>query len=340
VLFEKFPTTENRVENDKIIVDRRQKLNAMRLRRAQSKGKRFSKHNIMSIGKIRVGTIQKIFGFQLVLSILWMINQRNVTKFKSSDESTKIGKPNFSSSTVSVPDAKEMKRTHLDHKTEWKPLDPWDPPPEGFYNDTDTGSFQNCVGSFTPNKNPTVPADKEQEVIISCHTIRYRAIPESFQKAGNVIVGVLSAAGGSGPERRSYIRSTWAFDVHGVFFLVGGPWKYIEREFNYHKDLIWIDEDEVYKGENSVLTYKTISYFNIAHKLAKRPEDGGFVHALKTDDDSYVNMKLLKEKVLGEDGKDLNYYGQCPQFQVAPLRNQTLKWPMSYGLYPEPKFPL
>ena len=321
----------------------------MRLRRAPSKGMKRSKKRISFFGRLPVRTFYKIVAIQFVLSILWMTKKHNDAKSSGDFANRMNNRPNLASRTtggsVAVAAASRNEEPRVPHanvnqKEEWKPVDPWDPPPDGFYDDTDTGSFQNCVESFTPNKSPTVPHDEEQEVVISCHTIRYRALPESFQKAGSVIVGVLSAAGGSGPQRRSYIRSTWAYGVEGVFFLVGGPWKDIEREFNHYKDLIWIDEDEVYKGENSVLTYKTISYFNIAHKLAKRPEDGGFLHALKTDDDSYVNMHLLKEKVLGEDGKDLHYYGQCPQFQVAPLRDQTLKWPMSYKLYPEPKFPL
>ena len=284
--------------------------------------------------------IQFVFiTLSLTMYKIWFINH-NAPTFSDEPTMERMNKSNLASRTGSVTARNEVQRMHVNRIEEWKPADPWDPPPDGFYNDTDTGSFQNCLESSNPNKSPTVPDDEEQKVVVSCHTIRYRALPESFQKAGRVIVGVLSSASGKGPERRSYIRSTWAHGVDGVFFLVGGPWEDIEREFNDFKDLIWIDEDEVYEGEKSVLPYKTVSYFNIAHKLAKRPEDGGFLHAFKTDDDSYLNMELLKEKVLGEDGKDLNYYGEFRPFQTGPYRDQKYKWPVSYGMYPEPKFPL
>jgi hypothetical protein len=84
-----------------------------------------------------------------------------------------------------------------------------------------------------------------------------------------LIIGILSAASGSGPKRRNYIRSTWAsskYTTNGTFFLVAGPWEDIQRDFEFYKDLIWIDEEELYQGENSVLMFKMISFIAIAHK--------------------------------------------------------------------------
>ena len=105
--------------------------------------------------------------------------------------------------------------------------------------------------------------------------------------------------------------------------------------------MIWIDEDEIYQGETSVLTYKTVSFFAIAHKLSPNTREHGFVQAIKTDDDSYVNIeaiqRFLQEKQIDP---DMHYWGHCPQFKVAPLRNAKLKWAVSYAMYPEPFFPL
>jgi hypothetical protein len=175
---------------------------------------------------------------------------------------------------------------------------------------------------------------------------------ENIQLPNDIVIGVLSAASGSGPTRRNYIRSTWAQELpNGVFFLVAGPWKDIEDEFTRYRDMIWIDEEEVYQGEQSVLTYKTISFFTILHRFALSEDKGGFHHAIKTDDDSYVNVKKFKEFLANKDAEDDNdeeeelssqydYLGQCPQFQVKPSRDKKNKWPVTYTTYPEPSFPL
>ena len=161
-----------------------------------------------------------------------------------------------------------------------------------------------------------------------------------IREAGPILVGVLSAAGGKGPERRNYIRSTWAGDFTGTIFLVAGPWEEIEKEYMFYRDMIWIDEKEAYEGEDSVLTYKTISYFTIAQMFAKKPEDGGLKHAIKTDDDSYVNIGALQKMLLGPEGQHMHYYAHCPDYQLAPLRDREMKWKVSFETYPEPMFPL
>jgi len=108
----------------------------------------------------------------------------------------------------------------------------------------------------------------------------------------------------------------------------------------FYQDMIWIDEEEAYQGENSVLTYKTISYFTLAQMFAKKPEEGGLQHAIKTDDDSYVNIGELQQKLIhGEDKNTMHFYGHCPTFQVPPLRDRTMKWVVTYKMYPEPMFP-
>ena len=229
----------------------------------------------------------------------------------------------------------------------WTPQHAWDAPPSGFYSESDTGSFQNCIQSFTPNHEPSMMKN-DGFITVSCHTFTFRAPMENIQRPNEIVIGVLSAASGSGPTRRNYIRSTWAKELpNGVFFLVAGPWKDIEEEFMYYKDMIWIDEEEVYQGEQSVLTYKTISFFTILHRFALSADQGGFHHAIKTDDDSYVNVKKWKEFLAKEEDDEdeeesssYDYFGQCPQFQVKPSRDRKNKWPVTYTTYPEPSFPL
>ena len=248
-------------------------------------------------------------------------------------------------------ESKKQRKQHENENSEsnlktWKAKSPWDAPPPGFYDDDATGSLQNCTSAESSTAT-TISKNTDQDsgtVTISCHKINYKAPAQQIRNTGSIIIGVLSAASGSGPRRRNYIRSTWASHsfTNSTFFLVAGPWEDIKEEFEFYRDLIWIDEEEVYKGEKSVLTYKTISYFAIAHALGRGIDDGGWKHAIKTDDDSYVNVGRLEEKLTSSDGefRDLHYYGQCPQFQVIPSRDRTNKWPVTYQTYPEPKFPL
>ena len=266
--------------------------------------------------------------------------------FTKSISTSSISTSNSNGHDVIIHQAETSIITQNQAKT-WIPQHPWDAPPPGFYSESDTGSFQNCSQSFTHNHKPTI-SNNDGFITVSCHTFTFHAPIESIQYPNDIVIGVLSAASGSGPKRRHYIRSTWAKELqHGVYFLVAGPWKDIEQEFMFYKDMIWIDEDEVYQGEQSVLTYKTICFFTIVHKFARSVEQGGFHHAIKTDDDSYVNVKKFREFFAQEDHDDddkssqeYDYFGQCPQFQVKPSRDRKNKWPVTYTTYPEPSFPL
>ena len=53
-----------------------------------------------------------------------------------------------------------------------------------------------------------------------------------------------------------------------VFFLVAGPWQDIDKEYEDHLDLLWIDDQEVHDGEKSVLTFKTLSFVSIVNDLS------------------------------------------------------------------------
>jgi len=296
----------------------------------------------------RLGILYKFLFCQFVISLCWFFAAQiyivypHVSYLKSEDDYYDIyfnNKSQVSPYLVSNDEGSLLKEKVKNQR--WNTMKPWEPPPQGLYNDDDTGSKENCTNSQIPTFYFNTPSRWDSgEIIISCQKVRYRAPKWKFKEVGPLIFGVLSSASGTGPERRRYIRSTWANDVHGCFFIVAGPWDAIEKEYMFYQDIIWIDHEEIYEGEISVLTYKTISYFSISHILAKRPEDGGFIHAVKTDDDSYVNVAELQRMLLGKDGNNTDYWGHCPEYKVAPLRDPKLKWSITYKTYPEPMFPL
>jgi hypothetical protein len=285
--------------------------------------------------KLNNKTISRIIAIQVFVSITYIIFVQNKIV-----DSPFLKQPPYQISYSN----QSLSNTQSIHSKTWKAKTPWDAPPPDFYTENATGSFQNCIPSQSNNQQPLYKiTDKDSGTItISCHTITYKAPSEKIYAAKSIIVGILSAASGAGPRRRNYIRSTWASEQYtkSVFFLVAGPWEDIREEFEFYRDLVWIDEEEVYKGEQSVLTFKTISYFAIVHLLGSKEQ--GWKHAIKTDDDSYLNLKRMEEKLISNVGefKNLHYYGQCPRFQVSPSRDKGNKWPVTFQTYPEPKFPL
>jgi len=164
---------------------------------------------------------------------------------------------------------------------------------------------------------------------VACHGIHYQAPKDSFNKAGKVIVGVLSDS--KNLERRQSIRSTWSSDAAGVFFIVAGPWGDIEDEYNKHQDLIWIDEKEAFH----MLTYKTAMFLQVVNTMASELHME-YTHVLKTDDDAYVAIKRLESLV--EQKKHLQYSGHCGK-RVKPYRNPEEKYYVSFEQYPEEYFP-
>jgi len=217
-----------------------------------------------------------------------------------------------------------------------------------------TGSFENCTDSTATSAITLDDSGESGKVVISCHEIGFRANLHSFQSDLNIIVGVLSSAGGSGPARRKSIRSTWASGRTGVFFLVAGPWsEEIAEEYNKYDDLLWIDEEEVYDGERSVLTFKTYAFIAIAQAaLAKYGHE--YTHLFKTDDDSYLDLNALhhefnasedaprKFKCSRDEERKCNhdFVGQCQLFNHRVHREEGYKWPLSKKSYAEDWFPL
>ena len=134
-----------------------------------------------------------------------------------------------------------------------------------YFEPNSTGSWSNCTEQSTPKSKKSSSSHPDEKItVVSCHTIYYRTKKSSFRKAKDVIIGVLS----KGPERRNVIRDTWAKDQKGIFFLVAGPWNVIAEEYETYGDIIWIDEEEIYQGEKSVLTYKTQSFIKIIYDMS------------------------------------------------------------------------
>lgn len=215
---------------------------------------------------------------------------------------------------------------------------PWQPPDnEGLDPDhlppDSTGAFKNCT-KHTFKQGPEHP--DQDNITLSCHTLSYRMPPVSSLE--KIVIGVLSSASGDGPGRRASIRETWAHK-HSVFFLVAGPWQDIAKEYAEHKDLIWIDEEEIYDGEKSVLTYKTLAFAKIVYNLSTK-KNIDVRYAFKTDDDSFINVKYLKEYLLEtKREEEYNYWGWCMRKSFMPLRGENDKWAVSEKLYPEPRYP-
>jgi len=126
-----------------------------------------------------------------------------------------------------------------------------------------------------------------------------------------------------------------------TFFVVGGPWEDIQEEFKTYNDMIWIDQEEVYDGENSILTQKSFSFFTIVHLFGSSVENGGWRHAIKVDDDCYVNIQWIQERLVWPHGeyRDFHYFGNCENQGHRPIRDPGNKFSATYQMYPEPQFP-
>lgn len=217
--------------------------------------------------------------------------------------------------------------------------------------DCKTPLFQDFIGS----------------VLVSCQTISFRAPASSFLSSSGeihsqIITGVLSSAiGNSSKQRRQSIRKTWAHRSNlttttttttsttttrtgtsaSVYFLLAGPWENIQEEYYTYQDIIWIDQEEVYNGEKSVLTLKTYSFFQIVYAILQEYHVHDVTHLFKTDDDSYVNLHALHQELQQSGNSSLrhDYFGQC-QFKYPQVhRESEYKWPIRNETYPEPWFP-
>lgn len=209
------------------------------------------------------------------------------------------------------------------------------------YSGPKTGSFQNCTSSIPPIPTNDLKVDTGY-IIISCDLIKYRVPTASLEnlKEESIIIGVLSGA--AVKERRTWIRSTWAYNKRNVFFIVAGDFDSISEEYDEYQDIIWVDKEELYVTETSTLTYKTEAFLSIMYERVMMGHQGSNVKYLfKTDDDSYCDYNQL-HKVLTEELNDVDYWGKCATGR-KPNRNHDVpwqrKWYISYEMYPEPEYP-
>lgn len=178
---------------------------------------------------------------------------------------------------------------------------------------------------------------------ISCVPVHYR-FPGDVDKNSilNIVIGVLSG-GPSSKSRRASIRSTWG-EGNSVFFIVAGPWKEIEGEYNEYGDILWVDQPEEYISaildpHKGALTFKTQVFMTAmyAHVIKENPQVE-FVY--KTDDDCYVNVPLLKQLIMSaNDKKTINYGGGGCRQEARPLRREGNKWFLAEDDYPFTYFP-
>mmetsp|Transcript_2393 Transcript_2393/g.2870 ORF Transcript_2393/g.2870 Transcript_2393/m.2870 type:complete len:335 (+) Transcript_2393:50-1054(+) len=206
-----------------------------------------------------------------------------------------------------------------------------------------TGSWQNCTTSPTDTFiDGNFEHPDSDSITISCTRIHYRvpkiSLNSIIESNEQIVVGVLSGAGGEGPSKRKSIRSTWAYRRSNVFFLVAGPWENIKDEYSRHGDLLWIDKDEIYVTETSVLTFKTESFVNVMYNQIMK-KNGAVSYLFKADDDSYVDLHGLYNALLTETWEiPLNYWGKCNEGGWKPHRDESNKWYLSFEIYPEPEF--
>ena len=242
----------------------------------------------------------------------------------------------------------------------------------------DTGAYANCETEPThirKRDNSERARDPDFGALTAyCHRIHYMAPVQTLSsffshnlqrqhehehepdhdRQPTVLIGVLSSASGSGPSRRQTIRETWASSPtpgSAVVFLVAGPWTAIADEYATYSDLVWIDEDEVYDGERSVLTYKTTSFLTIVHNVNHQLNDNvgnaaGYDYLFKTDDDCYLSITKLRRSLHRPPPSQplitppyYDYYGFCRAQRPQPLRNPNDTWSISNLTYPEPYFP-
>ena len=274
----------------------------------------------------------------ICLSPLLLI-QRDVEiihhKKNTSNSSSKNSRRELSTSSQFSNDDNDMDFSSLSYFNNTIPL-----PDKQF----ETGSFSNCTSDMvtsTPlsDYKPIPNHPDASKVIISCREIHFRAPLSQIEKGGvPIVVGVLSGAGGKGPKHRDSIRSTWAKDRKGVYFIVAGKWSDIQVEYDTYRDLIWIDEEEVYEGEESVLPFKTEAFMYIIQTYTL-PGKAGFKYLFKTDDDSYVDLAMLEEKIMNSDKGEIHYWGCCTDIYYRPLRHPSRKWMVTFDLYPEEFYP-
>lgn len=144
-----------------------------------------------------------------------------------------------------------------------------------------------------------------------------------------LFVGVISRS--TNTERRDAIRQTWGSDprLERVVFVVAHPTKEHElkalrREATHHKDIVFVGHK--YEHYDSI-THQSLEVFRAAAAY-----HGPITHAMKCDDDSFVNVGPLLNHLSGLPFK-LNAVGNFAPFN--PQRDPDSQWFTPYEVWPD-----
>lgn len=176
-----------------------------------------------------------------------------------------------------------------------------------------------------------MPVYETSTLLISYYEVRVRYPARAFDRLNNkpqqnnnsnnplLVAGVLSMA--DNQYKRDVIRSTWAFDRSNVFFVLSGEWSaQLQEEAHRYQDILWLDDDEKYRR----ITWKTLVWFRVVRKWI-----GEARFVLKTDDDAYVNLAALENRVhapplslssTSSFSPPVNYLGYCMRGQSPAIR--------------------
>jgi len=179
---------------------------------------------------------------------------------------------------------------------------------------------ENCVqfresvvvnNDLTQNPHPDV-----RKLVISCRDISYRLPAKEFlyNKTDSAFIGIFSDYK-KGKLRRQLIRSTWAKEQKGIFFIVGGT-KYddIMEEFETYHDIIWVTVEEHFESSS----YKLLAFLHASKQMSL--ELSLDVHYIfKTDDSAYVNVDNLSYEMMKASKENNEHFiGDCEDDAVQP----------------------
>ncbi len=159
------------------------------------------------------------------------------------------------------------------------------------------------------------------KVIISGKTITYKS---PLMRSSDIVVGILSYD----KKKRQLIRDK--FDEN-IYFIVGKQnGNFDKDEFEKYNDIIVLDEEESYMGEDTILPYKTQVFFHAVHSKVK-----AYKYVLKIDDDSLVDFVALRKELKRVKPA---YWGFV--FKNAPVvRDTKNKWYISKSTYVDDNYP-
>jgi len=152
----------------------------------------------------------------------------------------------------------------------------------------------------------------------------YYQIPFNMPSS-KIVIGVLS----SKKNKRMAMRKIYKNE--NIYFIIGkknGAFDYDEfYEFN---DMIFVDMEEAYMGEKSILPYKTQTFLHVVETHVD-----SYDYILKLDDDSLVKIESLTEElqIVKPD-----YWGRVWYKNIID-RNPRSKWYVSRETYPESRYP-